>query len=157
MASTPKIKIDDAPVLRSEIDFLTDRADQITLCRWALIIARRVLPYLEQEFPDCQVIQEGFAIQQQWQAGLVRMHDVRQAGFRIHEIARQCRSDTAKYAARAAGQAVGVGHMREHAMVCSDYVIKTLNCDPVKNSDDIRREREFQLEELRKLQKTSFL
>ncbi len=85
------------------------------------------------------------------------MHDVRQAGFRIHEIARQCRSDTAKYAARTAGQAVGVGHMREHAMVCSDYVIKTLNCDPVKNSDDIRREREFQLEELRKLQKTSFL
>lgn len=143
--------------MRSEIDTLAEWADQITLCRWALIIARRVLPYLEQEFPDCQAVKEGFEIQQQWQAGLARMHDVRQAGFRIHEIARQCRSDTAKYAARTAGQAVGVGHMREHAMVCSDYVIKTLNCDPVKNSDDIRREREFQLEELRKLQKTSFL
>lgn len=151
MSTKPKIGINDIPELRAELAHTIENADQVALCKWAIVIARRVLPYLDAEFPDCVVIRDGFAIQEQRQLGLVRMHDVRQAGFKIHALARQCRTETARNAARAAGQAVGVGHMKEHALVCSDYVIKAINSDPDKDIDDVRLERDFQTAELLKI------
>lgn len=150
MSTKPKISINDVPELRAELTHLVENADQVTLCKWAIIIARRVLPYLDAEFPDCVVIRDGFAIQEQRQLGLVRMHDVRQAGFKIHALARRCRTETARNAARAAGQAVGVGHMKEHALVCSDYAIKAINSDPERDIEDVRLERGFQIAELLK-------
>lgn len=45
----------------------------------------------------------------------------------------------------------GVGYMKEHAMVCSDYAIKTISCD-LKNLNEVILERQFRLEELKKLQ-----
>ena len=60
------------------------------------------------------------------------MHDVRQAGFRIHKIARENNSEIKKTALRAAGQAVASGHMREHAMVASDYAVKTIGLIKLK-------------------------
>lgn len=81
----------------------------------------------------------------------MRANEVRQAGFRIHALARRCKSETAKYAARTAGQAVGVGHMREHAIVCADYAVKTINCDPNKNASDVTQLRLFQLDALTQL------
>ena len=45
------------------------------------------------------------------------MHDVRQAGVKIHKVARESNSEIKKTALRVVGQAVGSGHMREHAIV----------------------------------------
>lgn len=45
------------------------------------------------------------------------MFDVRRAGFKVHELARACTGPILQAALRAAGQAVGTGHMQEHAMV----------------------------------------
>ncbi len=151
MPSKSKIKIIDASELRNQIDNLADNSDQITLSKWAIIIAKNILHYLDNEYPNSEEVNNGFNIQEQRQQELVRMYDVRQAGFKIHELARKCKADTAKYAARTAGQAVGVGHMREHAMVCSDYAIKTINCDSTKGINEVIAERKFQLEELSKL------
>lgn len=153
MSSIAKIKITDDKETRHKIDQLVDTCNQITLCKWGLLIAKRMLVFVEEEFFDCEVIQEGFHIQEQRQLGLVRMYDVRQAGFKIHEIARMCKTDTAKYATRCAGQAVGIGHMREHAMVCSDYAIKTLNANHA-SMDDIQKERTWQYDTLKELQDT---
>lgn len=151
MPSVVKIKIIDDVSARRKLDYLVDTCDQITLCKWGVFIAKRMLVFVEVEFPDCEVIQQGFHIQEQRQLGLVRMHDVRQAGFKIHEIARMCKTDAAKYATRCAGQAVGIGHMREHAMVCSDYAIKTLNCSNA-SMEDIQKERSWQYDTLKALQ-----
>ena len=51
----------------------------------------------------------------------------------------------------AAGQAVASGHMREHAMVASDYAIKTIGLISSNDIQDITTEREWQLNELKKL------
>ena len=151
MADKPKIKIEDDGALRERLCLLCEKAGWEALCKWALIAAKAVLPYFYEEFPDCSGIAESFAIQEQRREGLLRAHDVRQAGFQIHALARSCKSETAKYAARAAGQAVGVGHMREHAIVCADYAVKTINCDPNKNASDVTRMRLFQIDELTRL------
>ena len=78
------------------------------------------------------------------------MHDVRQAGFKIHKVARESDSDIKKTALRVVGQAVGSGHMREHAMVASDYTIKAINLIKPNDFDAITKEREWQLNELKK-------
>ena len=69
-------------------------------------------------------INEGFFINEQWQKGNARMYDVRQAGFRIHRMTKASDDDITRTALRVVGQAVATGHMKEHAMVASDYAVK---------------------------------
>lgn len=52
---------------------------------------------------------------------------------------------------RTVGQAVSVGHMKEHAIVCSDYAIKTVQLYSSNNIERITEERHWQIEELQKI------
>lgn len=70
---------------------------------------------------DNPALKAGFAVNESWQKGNARMHDVRQAAFQIHRLARDSQDAVIQAALRTAGQAVAAGHMREHAMVASDY------------------------------------
>ena len=48
------------------------------------------------------------------------MHDVRQAGFKVHKLTRKSKDTILEIALRVVGQAIGIGHMKEHATVASD-------------------------------------
>ncbi len=150
MSTKTKIKIVDNTSLRAEIDELYEQTNQINLAKWAIKCAIHVLPLTEFEKIDMTSIDNGFKINELWQIGNASVHEVRQAGFKIHEVARQCKSEITKNAIRAVGQAVGVGHMREHAMVCSDYAIKTIQIAFPDQIDEIKQERQWQLNELKK-------
>ena len=95
-------------------------------------------------------ISNGFIVNENWQKGNARMHDVRQASLKIHKLARECEEDL-KTAFRATGHAVASGHMKEHAMVASDYAIKTIGLISSNDIDLITLERYYQLNELKKL------
>jgi hypothetical protein len=154
MSTQSKIKIKDCSEIRSEIDKEYEYANQVVLAKWAILCARHVSEFLKGESIDQTEIEKAIRINELWQNGKATVHEVRQAGFRIHAIARQCKTELAKNAVRTSGQAVGVGHMREHAMVCSDYAIKTLELAFPDNFEKIKEERVWQLNELRRL-KTS--
>ena len=154
MATKTKIKIIDNTSLRAEIDELYEQTNQINLAKWAIKCAKHILPLTELEKIDMASIDNGFKINELWQIGNASVHEVRQAGFKIHEVARQCKSEIAKNAIRTVGQAVGVGHMREHAMVCSDYAIKTIQLAFPDQIDKISQERLWQLNELKKYNQT---
>jgi len=153
MATKAKIKIVDNFSVRKEIDDLYAQTNQIDLAKWANKYAKHILPFSDTEKYDKESIVNGFRINELWQLGNATLHEVRQAGFKIHEVARQCKSEIAKNAIRAAGQAVGVGHMREHAMVCSDYAIKTIQLVFPDNIDKITEERQWQLNTLKQILK----
>ena len=147
--SRVKIKIADDSNLRAEIDTLVSSLNQVDLAKWAILCAKHVLPFLETEFPENETVANGFQTNELWQQGKATIHQVRQAGFKIHAVARQCITDVAKTAIRTAGQAVGVGHMKEHAMVCSDYAIKTVQLVFPGSMDKIKAERQWQLNALK--------
>jgi len=149
MATRTKIKIVDNSVLRAEIDNLYEQTNQIDLAKWAIKCAKHVLTLSEDEEFDETAIENGFRINELWQTGNATVHEVRQVGFKIHKIARQCKSEITKNAIRTCGQAVGVGHMRKHAMVCSDYAIKTIQLAFPDQTDKISQERKWQLKELK--------
>jgi 1,6-anhydro-N-acetylmuramate kinase len=151
MATKAKIRIKDDVKLRAEIDELYENMNKIDLAKWSLKIAKRTLRIAGVDYKNIDVIIEGFRINELWQKEEARMHDVRQVGFKIHKLAHDSDSEIQKSALRTVGQAVASGHMKEHAMVASDYAIKTIGL--IRNNDigAITKERKWQLNELNKL------
>ena len=49
-----------------------------------------LLALVEYDYESDSVLQEDFAVSRQWQSGVARVHDVRQAGSRVHQQARTC-------------------------------------------------------------------
>lgn len=150
MPTKGKIRIHDNSALRMEIDQLYEGMSQVDLAKWSLKIAKHILDIADVDYQSIDTIVDGFMVNELWQTGQARMHDVRQAGFKIHKIARGYESEIKKTAFRVAGQAVASGHMREHAMVASDYAVKTIGLISSNSMDTITAEREWQLNELRK-------
>ena len=145
-----KIKIKDNNELRKAIDELYEDMDQISLAKWSLSMAKHILQIADIDYESIAEIVEGFKVNELWQVKKARMHDVRQVGFMIHKIARECDSEIKKTALRVVGQAVGSGHMKEHAMVASDYAVKTIGLINSNSMEAITREREWQLKEIKK-------
>lgn len=150
MTTQVKIKIKDNSELREKIDELYEKISQVDLAKWSLLMAKHILDIADIDYNSIDAIVDGFVVNELWQTGNARMHDVRQAGFRIHKIARECESEIKKTAFRVTGQAVASGHMREHAMVASDYAIKAIGLINSNDIDAITLEREWQLNELKK-------
>ncbi len=151
MPTKPKIKIDDNSELRLEIDKLYELTEQIELAKWAISCAKHILPLSQVEGIEMTDVENGIRINELWQIGRASVSEVRQAGFKIHAIARNCETEVAKNAIRTVGQAVGVGHMKEHAMVCSDYAIKTIQLAYPNAKERITEEREWQLKALKEI------
>ena len=152
MTDQPKIKILDCPELRAILYRLVSDTEQVVLANWAIACARRILDLQTDEPFDIKVVEKGFATNKRWQENKASVHEVRQAGFKIHEAARACSTEIARNMLRTAGQAVAVGHMREHAMVCSDYAIKTIQLWSGNDADRIAAERQWQITALNNLQ-----
>jgi hypothetical protein len=151
MTTKTKIKIKDNAELRNELVELYEKTEQVVLAKWALSLAKHILQRAAIDFSSIDEIQEGFHTNELWQMGQVRMFDVRQAGFKVHRLAKESKDEIKTAALRTAGQAVGTGHMREHAMVCSDYAIKTVELITAGDMNEITKEREWQIMELKKI------
>ena len=150
MPTKLKIKILDNANLRDEIDGLYDEMSQIILAKWSLLIAKRILEIVDIDYNLIDEVIDGFKVNELWQVGKVRMHDVRQAGFKIHKVARVSESEIKKTALRVVGQAVSSGHMKEHAMIASDYAVKTIGLITSNDIDSVTLEREWQLSQLQR-------
>lgn len=150
MPTITKIKIIDNKEIRALIDELYDKAKQEQVAVWALILTKRILVLADIDYHTCEVIKEGFDINEQWQRGNAKVHDIRQAGFKVHKLAREQDNEVKKTALRVAGQAIATGHMKEHAMVASDYAIRTINLID-GNMDAVTSEREQQLSDLKRI------
>lgn len=143
-----KIKIIDNDIIRNKIDQLYEKQEQIILAKWSLEMAKHIIEITNFDINKYPEIQEGFNINEQWQNGNARMHDVRQIGFKIHKIAREQKNELNKNIIRVIGQAVASGHMREHSMITSDYSIKVINLLYNDDIEKIKEERIWQLEKL---------
>jgi len=149
MASKVKIKIKDIVELREQLDCIYESKSQIQLAQWALNLAKHILELVNYEYKTNTVIQDGFATNEKWQIGEARMHDVRQAGFKVHKLARESTDIITQNALRVVGQAIGTGHMREHAMVASDYAVKVINLKFTEDMEAVKKEREWQIKTIK--------
>ncbi len=85
--------------------------------------AGRVLKYFEQERPQDPRPREAIEAIREWAEGkrTLGMKEVRRLSLAAHAAARDVQSDAAKFAAHAAGQAVGSWHAPAHALGAFGY------------------------------------
>lgn len=150
MPTRVKIKIKDDVKLRADIDEIYEEMSQIIVAKWSIIIAKHILKIADIDYKSISEIVEGFKINELWQIQKARMHDVRQIALKIHKLARDSDEEIQRTALRVVGQALSTGHMKEHAMVASDYAVKTIGLISSNSMDAITFEREWQLHELKK-------
>ncbi len=77
-----------------------------------MILAKHILNIVQIDYKSIEEIMNGFQVNEQWQAGNARMFDVRQASFKIHQIARNSDTKIIETPLRVVGQAVASGHMQ---------------------------------------------
>ena len=83
------------------------------------MLAAHILKLIDGSKLNHDTIKEGFWINEQWQEGNARMHDVRQVSFKIHQMAKASEDMAVCTALRVVGHAVATAHMREHKAVNS--------------------------------------
>ncbi len=85
--------------------------------------AGRVLNYFEQERPQDRRPRDAIEAIREWAEGkrTLGMKEVRRLSLAAHAAARDVQSDAAKFAAHAAGQAVGSWHAPAHALGAFGY------------------------------------
>ena len=146
-----KIKIVDNNELRNEIDKIYSSQNQIALAKWSLELAKHIIELTHLDTYKYPEIQEGFNINELWQKGKARMHEVRQSSFKIHRIARVQSDELTKTILRVIGHAVASGHMKEHSMVASDYAVKIINLLYNNDLEKVTEERLWQLERIKEI------
>jgi hypothetical protein len=90
--------------------------------------ATRVLAIFEAEHPDDDRPRQAIEAISTWAHGKLElgMAEVRKLSLGSHAAAREAHADAAKFAARAAGQAVATWHVPTHALAVPEYVRKAI-------------------------------
>lgn len=148
MVTTRKLKIVDNDELRQKIDDLYENTNKEDVSKWAIEIAKRILNKAGVNYGNYDELLIAFKVNAYWQEDMARISDIRQVGFMVHRLAREEKNPIKEKALRAAGQAVSAGHMKEHAMICSDYAIKTIGLLTGNDLSEITKERKWQLDRL---------
>ncbi|MES2595317.1 MAG: hypothetical protein V4662_08280 [Verrucomicrobiota bacterium] len=115
-ARKPKVNRDTEPGWRYHRQFALKAAQE----------ARRVLPLFEKEHPLDDRPRLAIEAIQAWgdEQRKLGMAEVRKLSLDSHAAAREAKTEAARFAARAAGQAVAVWHAPTHAMAVPYYVCK---------------------------------
>jgi hypothetical protein len=148
MVTTSKIKIVDNDELRQKINDLYETTNKQNASKWAIELAKRTLNKAGINYGNYDELLVAFKVNEYWQEEMARISDLRQVGFMVHRLAREEKNPIKEAALRTAGQAVSVGHMKEHAMICSDYAVKTIGLLTGNELSEITKERKWQLDRL---------
>lgn len=94
----------------------------------AALEAGRVLKFFEKERPDDKRPRDAIKAIKEWAEDkrILGMKEVRKLSLDAHAAAREVKSNEAKYAAHAAGQAVGTWHVPTHALGAFSYAGKAI-------------------------------
>ncbi|MEI6795493.1 MAG: putative immunity protein [Methanomassiliicoccales archaeon] len=140
------------------IEKLARRSDHRTLALWAADCAERVLPYFEEKYPGEDRPRQAIEEARKWAStGAFHMSDVRGFSLSSHAVARDADEESpARFAARAAGQAMATAHVPTHSIAAAWYAAKAVwAADPKNAQVNIAKERDWQYRRLLELSETA--
>lgn len=122
----PKFKLNSYD--KSLFDLINQVTHQTTGV-WALMCAKRVLPFFTDLYPHDQHPKNALETLQNWiHTGEFRMDVIRKAALDSHAAAREVgQNNPAHSDVRAAGQAVSTVHVRKHAIAASSYATQAIH------------------------------
>lgn len=154
--SASKIKIIDNTSLRNDFLSIYEQCDNKTMAIWAIYSANRVLEKVSLSAEIKEQIYQGFYVNEMWQQDKMKVSDIRQAGFNVNSIAKSFDGngfdDKLKQTViRCCVHSIATGHMKEHAVVLSDYLVKVNNLMCDCDLESAKKERERQILDLKKV------
>jgi hypothetical protein len=132
---------------------LVKKTDHKTLGIWAADCAERVLPYFEKKNPEDDRPRKAIETLRKWViTSEFHMAEVRGASLAAHTAARDVvEADSARSAARAAGQAMATAHVPTHSIAAAIYAATAVR-DATGSMGEALKEREWQYQHLIQLQ-----
>jgi hypothetical protein len=142
-------KIDDIPELKEQLIILFESKSHKEISCYSLLLAEHIL-YLTNIHPD-DAIKECFDVNKKWQEGKAKFQEARQVAFKIHRLAREEKDPIIIKVLRVMGQVAATPHVKRHALIASDYAVTLINIMYPKNLEEVRKERETQIELMKRV------
>jgi len=149
--SHPKIEIDDDPGIRAQIEALTGDLSQQQLAKWALIIAKKSLHYVDNQQQYDRQLRLAIDANELWQVNLVSSYQVRQALARLAKLSAGSTSSIGATALDCVRWAVASADADENALRASDQAIKLVNLTQPNDAAAVTVERQWQYDQLAQL------
>ncbi len=131
---------------------LISRTDQKTLAIWAIDCTNRVMHFFVEKYPNDKRPRDAINTLQEWiNSGVFSMKVIREASLASHKAAREIGEDnSARSAARAAGQAVATAHVPGHAYGPAIYAQQAIYraSNPTERDQNVIHERDWQYNHL---------
>jgi len=140
----PVGKIDDIPELKSEFIELYDKKSHKEMVQFCLALGQHILDVTD--FKPCNEITASFEAMQKWIVGKVNYHEARNLGFEISRIATLEKDQIKARFYRTMAQVAGSPHVKYHGLWATDFAITLINRIYPGNMDEVRKEREKQIE-----------
>jgi hypothetical protein len=137
-------KINDIPELKDELIAVFESKSKKDISRYGLLLVEHVLSITN--IQPCDAINECIDVTRRWQEGEATYQDTRQAAALIPDLARTEKDPLKAKVLRVVGQVTLVPHVKRHALIASDYAITLINLMYPKNLEEVRKEREVQIE-----------
>lgn len=94
----------------------------------------------------CDVINECIDVSRKWQGGKATYQETRQVAAMIPDLAREEKDPVKAKILRIVGQVTLIPHVKRHGLIASEYAITLINLMYPKNLEEVRKEREIQIE-----------
>lgn len=111
MTRKSKIKIVDDENLANEVFKVYEKNDHVTIMKWSLRLAKRILLKAGIDYKANAVIKKGFICNELKQREAISMHELRQASLDLHKLAREADSINHESALRCACHAIVSVHV----------------------------------------------
>jgi hypothetical protein len=137
-------KIDDIPELKERLIDISESKSHKQMSMYSLLLAEHILKISNIEYNSD--IAECFEINLKWQEGKVKFQDARNVAFKINRLAREEKNPVRVKVLRTMGQVAATPHVKWHALIASDYAITFINLMYPNDLDEVKKEREIQIE-----------
>jgi hypothetical protein len=135
--------------LRIELENLFNSKSHKEMVAYGLLLGRHILEMTNTE--PCNEITESFEINKKWLngetgKGFAKFQIARDAAGKLLDMARDEKDSVKEKMYRVMAQIANTPHVKNHALWASDYAVKLINTMYPHNFDEVKKERETQIE-----------
>jgi hypothetical protein len=145
----PVGKIDDIPELRIEFIVLYDTKSHTEIVQFCLALGQHILDMTG--YIPCNEITASFEAMQRWMDGKTNYHESRNLSFEIGRLAQLEKDPIKTRFFRTMAQVAASPHVKYHGLWATDFTVTLVNRMHPGNMDEVRKEREKQLELIKKV------
>jgi len=145
----PVGKIDDIPELKREFIEIYDTKNHKEMVRFCLALGQHILDVTG--FNLCDEIKASFEAMQRWIDGKVSYHEARNLSFEISRLAKIEKDPIKARFFRTMAQVAASPHVKYHGLWATDFAVTLINRMYPGNIEEVRKEREKQLELIKEI------